>query len=78
MTVGGDLDAELALALELADIADVITLPPFAAREVTYEWKPDHTEVTALDRAAEAAIVDPPRRRPPAPPDPGRRAWRVG
>jgi histidinol-phosphatase len=53
----GELDAELALALELADIADAITLPPFAAREVTYDWKPDHTEVTALDRAAEAAVV---------------------
>ncbi len=52
-----DLDADLALALELADVADAITLPPFAAGEVTFGWKPDHTEVTALDRAAEAAIV---------------------
>lgn len=55
--LGLDLAAELALALELADVADGITLPPFAAREVTYDWKSNHTEVTALDRAAEAAIA---------------------
>ena len=53
-----ELDAELALALELADIADAITLPPFAARDVAFDLKPDRTEVTALDRAAEAAITD--------------------
>ena len=47
-----------ALALELADLADAITLPPFAAREVTFDWKANHTEVTALDRGAEAAIVE--------------------
>jgi histidinol-phosphatase len=49
---------ELALALELADAADAITLPPFAARDVAYDWKANHTEVTALDRAAERAIAD--------------------
>ncbi len=53
-----DLDAELALALELADVADAITLPPFESRSVSHELKPDRSEVTALDRAAEAAIVD--------------------
>ena len=52
-----DLAGELALALELADLADGITLPPFAAREVTYDWKANQTEVTALDRGAEAAIA---------------------
>jgi histidinol-phosphatase len=52
------LDDELALALELADAADTITLPPFAARDVAFDLKPDRTEVTALDRAAEAAITD--------------------
>ena len=31
------LEAELALALELADVADGITLPPFQARDVAYE-----------------------------------------
>ena len=49
---------ELALALELADAADALTLPPFEAREVTYDWKANHTEVTALDRAAERVIAD--------------------
>ena len=52
-----DLDGELRLALELADVADAITLPPFLARDVAVDWKANHTEVTALDRAAEAAIV---------------------
>jgi histidinol-phosphatase len=49
---------ELALALELADAADALTLPPFRAREITYDWKANHTEVTALDRAAERVIAD--------------------
>jgi histidinol-phosphatase len=52
-----DLATELNLALELADTADAITLPPFVARDVAVEWKVDRTEVTALDRAAEAAIA---------------------
>jgi histidinol-phosphatase len=52
------LDAELELALELADVADAITLPPFAARDVAYALKPDRSEVTALDRAAEAAMTE--------------------
>ena len=51
------LIAELELALELADAADAITLPPFLARDISVEWKVDRTEVTALDRAAEAAIA---------------------
>jgi histidinol-phosphatase len=53
-----DVGEELALAHELADIADAITLPPFAGRAVAYELKPDRSEVTALDRAAEAAVVE--------------------
>jgi histidinol-phosphatase len=55
---GVDVDRELALALELADAADAITLPPFVERAVAVEWKPNDTEVTALDRAAEQAIAD--------------------
>ena len=65
---GIDVAAELALALELADAADAITLPPFLARDVAVDWKANDTEVTALDRAAEAAIALAPRRRPAAPP----------
>ncbi len=52
------LAVELELALELADAADAITLPPFLASDVAVEWKVDRTEVTALDRAAEAAIAE--------------------
>ena len=52
-----ELAGELQLATELADLADAITLPPFAAREVTYDWKANQTEVTALDRGAETAIA---------------------
>ena len=55
--MSSSLDGELELALELADAADAITLPPFVARDVAVEWKVDRTEVTALDRAAEAAIA---------------------
>ncbi len=62
-----ELAGELQLATELADLADAITLPPFAAREVTYDWKANQTEVTALDRGAEAAIAGAAGRRPPAP-----------
>ncbi len=49
---------ELALAFELADVADAITLPPFLARDFTVDWKANATEVTALDRGAERAIAD--------------------
>jgi histidinol-phosphatase len=48
--------AELALALELADAADAITIPAFRSRSFDVERKRDGTEVTAVDRATEAAI----------------------
>lgn len=47
---------DLEVALALADLADAITLPPFAERAIEVGWKADRTEVTALDRAAEEAI----------------------
>lgn len=53
-----NLDDELELALELADLADAITLAPFAARGVVHELKADRSEVTALDRRAEAGIAE--------------------
>jgi histidinol-phosphatase len=49
---------DLALALELADAADALTLPPFEARGFTVEHKLDDTEVTEIDRAAEATIAE--------------------
>ncbi|HEX2786117.1 MAG TPA: inositol monophosphatase family protein [Ilumatobacteraceae bacterium] len=56
MSVDRDLPADLALALELAEIADGITLPFFEQRSFDLDWKPDRTEVTQADRRAEAAI----------------------
>jgi histidinol-phosphatase len=51
-----DLGAELALALELADRADAITLPHFRAADLLVEHKADRSEVTEADRGSEAAI----------------------
>ncbi|QQS26448.1 MAG: histidinol-phosphatase [Actinomycetota bacterium] len=51
------MTAELDLALELADLADSITLPLYEQRSFTLDWKPNRTEVTEADRGAEAAIV---------------------
>jgi histidinol-phosphatase len=53
-----DWSTELELALELATAADAITLPAFRARRFAVERKADGSEVTAVDRAAEAAIAE--------------------
>ncbi|MDX2378303.1 MAG: inositol monophosphatase family protein [Acidimicrobiia bacterium] len=53
-----DLDAELALALGVADAADALTLPHFLARDFDVDWKENRTEVTRVDRDAEELIVD--------------------
>jgi histidinol-phosphatase len=50
------IDADLAFALELADVADEITLPRFRASDLVVETKPDLTPVTEVDRAAEKAL----------------------
>jgi histidinol-phosphatase len=50
------IDVDLALALELADVADEVTLPRFRARDLVIENKPDLTPVTEVDRAAEKAL----------------------
>ena len=49
---------DLALALELADLADSITLERFRAEDLHVENKPDLTPVTEADRAVEQAIRD--------------------
>jgi len=51
-----DLAADLALALELADLADAITLPRFRATDLVVETKPDLTPVTEVDRAVEERL----------------------
>ncbi|HUB04672.1 MAG TPA: histidinol-phosphatase [Solirubrobacteraceae bacterium] len=47
---------DLALALELADLADSITLPRFRAADLVVETKPDLTPVTEADTAVERAV----------------------
>ena len=51
-----DASDDLALALELADLADSITLGRYRAENLRVETKPDRTPVTEADRAVEQAI----------------------
>jgi histidinol-phosphatase len=57
MSIDRDLAADLALGLELARIADLITLPFYEHRSFNLAWKDNHTEVTEADRNAESAIA---------------------
>lgn len=52
------LAADLALALELADAADAISIDRFRALDLLVTSKPDRTPVTDADRAVERAIRD--------------------
>jgi histidinol-phosphatase len=47
---------DLALALELADLADEITLGRFRANDLAVETKPDMTPVSEADRAVEEMV----------------------
>ena len=47
---------DLELALEIADVADVITLARFRAVDLLVETKPDLTPVTEADTAVERAV----------------------
>ncbi len=49
---------DLALALELADVADAITLARFRAADLVVETKPDLTPVSEADRAVEQMLRD--------------------
>jgi histidinol-phosphatase len=51
-----DLEADLALALDLVDAADALTTARFRARDLHVETKPDLTPVSEADRAVEEAI----------------------
>jgi histidinol-phosphatase len=51
-------DADLALALALADAADALTKDRFLAADLVVESKPDLTPVTDADRAVERALRD--------------------
>ncbi len=52
----GPFDDELALALEMADAADAITLRRFRAADLRVDRKPDRTPVTDADTATEDAL----------------------
>ena len=54
MTV--DLAEDLALALELADLADAVSLSRFRAVDLDVQTKPDRTPVTEADLAVERTI----------------------
>src|SRR5437588_12683024 len=47
---------DLALALELADMADAITLSRFRAEDLEVATKPDSSPVTEADTAVERAL----------------------
>ncbi|HTX45738.1 MAG TPA: inositol monophosphatase family protein [Solirubrobacteraceae bacterium] len=49
---------DLALALELADLADEITIGRFRAGDLLVDTKPDMTPVTEADRAVEKLLRD--------------------
>ncbi len=53
-----DFDAftELQFAIQLADVADAITLPYYTNRSFSLDWKANRTEVTEADRDTESAI----------------------
>ncbi len=51
-----DLGDDLQLALQLADIADAITMPRFRAEDLQVETKPDLTPVSESDKAVELAL----------------------
>jgi histidinol-phosphatase len=50
-------DQDLALALELADAADAISLPRFRAIDLNIETKPDMSPVTDADKSVEQALI---------------------
>ena len=53
-----DLQHELELAIELADLADGFTLPRYELQDFSVGWKDDRTEVTEADRGCEALLAE--------------------
>lgn len=56
MTREPALDGDLALALTLADVADVITMATFGAADLSVRTKADATPVSEADEAAETRL----------------------
>ncbi|MBM3638873.1 MAG: histidinol phosphatase, partial [Actinobacteria bacterium] len=63
--MSNEFATDLTLALALADAADAFTLPRFRERSFSVALKEDLTEVTEVDRGAEALIMDVIRRERP-------------
>lgn len=53
-----DYSKDLELALELAELADQISLPRFYSQDLVVETKPDSTPVTDADRSVEKALKE--------------------
>ncbi len=51
-----ETEADLALALEIADLADKVTLARFRSADLRVDVKPDDTPVTDADRLVEALV----------------------
>ncbi len=59
MTIPGfDPARELHFALQLADVADALTLPKYTNRSFYVDWKANRTEVTEADRECERLISE--------------------
>ena len=56
--MAADHSDDLSLALELADLADAVSLARFRAVDLDVQTKPDRTPVTEADLAVERAIRD--------------------
>jgi histidinol-phosphatase len=56
MGAKNSLESDLQLALELADMADEITMARYLAQDLVITTKPDNTPVTDADRATEEAL----------------------
>ena len=56
VAIDRDLTADLAFGLELAKMADGISLAYYEQRSFNLDWKANHTEVTEADRETESAI----------------------
>jgi histidinol-phosphatase len=54
---GFDAFTELQFAIQLADLADTLTLPHYTNRSFSLDWKANRTEVTEADRDTETAIA---------------------
>ena len=56
MSAKYSLESDLELALELAALADEITMSRYLAQDLVVSTKPDNTPVTDADKATEEAL----------------------